>query len=108
MIGQHMKLHRSLSTAKRGPRKQRHTQGYSGAVQGKQFVFKPECLFSWGGTLANSKGVREEISKQFPGSMGIDTGQGGFVRGISHAWMPELPQTTGKSPAYLSEALGLD
>ena len=107
MIQKKVKLNGPFSTSELGPGKQRQTEGYGGAVQGKQFVFEPEFVSPWGCALTHRKGLIEEISEHLPGSMGIGIGEGRFVGSISHPQMLELPQAAGKSPAYLSEAFSL-
>jgi hypothetical protein len=79
MIQKEVELHDPFGASELGPGKQGQTQGYGGAVQGKQLVFKPKFMPPWGCTLTHREGVVEEISKQLPGPMGIGIGEGGFL-----------------------------
>jgi len=107
MIEQEMQFHGPFGPSERGPWEQRQTEGYGRAVQGEQLVLESEFVFSWSCTFTYRKGLVEEISEHLPCPMGIGIGEGGFVGGILHTEMMELAEAAGKSPAYLSEALGL-
>jgi len=95
MIQKKVKLNGPFGTSELGPGKQGQTEGYGGAIEGKQFVLEPEFVLPWGCVLAHGKGLVEEISKQLPWSMGIGIGEGGFVGGNLHPQMPELTQAAG-------------
>ena len=64
-------------------------------------------MFPRSGHLTDIERLVKQVAIEFPGAMGIGTGQRGFVGSLFDAQMPEFSHAAGQSAADFAQTLRL-